>query len=100
MTDKIYSMHARDSVFAYVRGIALGFSAVEYCLARHTARRTWREWWGQPTARFFLIAVVAPLVAFTLMSDKHIKYLLPAYPAFAILVGVRIAQIGREARER
>ncbi len=46
-----------------------------------------RELWSQRYARLLLIWAFALLVFFSLASTKREVYLLPAYPAFALLIG-------------
>ena len=57
-----------------------------------TPKKTVTGWLATGERRYFLLAVVVPLVLFSLFADKHAKYFLPAYPAFAILLGVRVAE--------
>lgn len=45
-----------------------------------------------------LLAVLVPLVVFSLFSNKHEKYLLPAYPFLAILLAVQLNQLLNTAR--
>jgi 4-amino-4-deoxy-L-arabinose transferase-like glycosyltransferase len=40
-----------------------------------------------------LMAVVVPLLVFSMFSNKHAKYLLPIYPFLAILLGVQLALV-------
>lgn len=58
-----------------------------------TPRKTIRGWLASTEQRYFFVAVVVPLIIFSLFADKHAKYLLPAYPAFAILLGGRVAEV-------
>lgn len=55
-------------------------------------RAAWQNWLKQPAGALLLWAFALPLLAFSLFGDKHAKYLLPAYPALAILLGQRLAQ--------
>jgi len=57
-----------------------------------TPRNAIRAWVRNPHTRFFLLAFLVPLICLSLFSNKHAKYLLPAYPAFAILMGVFLAR--------
>lgn len=49
-----------------------------------------RQLWGQiktnSALKLLVCAVVVPLVIFSLFNDKHAKYLLPSYPAFALVL--------------
>lgn len=54
---------------------------------------TWRRWRECRETVALAIAVLAPLVLFSLFKDKHAKYLLPIYPFVAMLVGKRVGEI-------
>lgn len=54
---------------------------------------TWRRWKPQGDRIALLIAVAAPLLLYTLFSDKHAKYLLPIYPFLAMLLGIRLGEL-------
>jgi len=54
---------------------------------------TWRRWKNQHDSMALLLAVLTPLLIFTAFSDKHAKYLLPAYPLIAILLGKRLGEL-------
>ncbi|HLF98548.1 MAG TPA: glycosyltransferase family 39 protein [Methylococcaceae bacterium] len=54
---------------------------------------TVRGWWARADTAVLLYAVVIPLAAFSLSGDKHAKYLLPAYPALALLLGQRLGEL-------
>ena len=59
---------------------------------------TWRRWKGHPETVALLLAVLVPLVVYTAFSNKHAKYLLPAYPLIAILLGKRLGELFEVAR--
>lgn len=54
---------------------------------------TWRRWKMRGDLVALLLAVLMPLLIYSAFSDKHAKYLLPLYPALAILLGVRLGEI-------
>jgi len=54
---------------------------------------TWRRWKNRHDSMALLLAVLTPLLIFTAFSDKHAKYLLPAYPLIAILLGKRLGEL-------
>ncbi len=58
---------------------------------------TWRRWKLQGDRIALLIAAAAPLLLYTLFSDKHAKYLLPIYPFLAILLGIRLGELFEQA---
>jgi 4-amino-4-deoxy-L-arabinose transferase-like glycosyltransferase len=53
-----------------------------------------KEW------KVLIVAVVVPLLVFSLFSNKHAKYLLPIYPSLAILLGVQLGFIFDNASAR
>ncbi|MCL1825139.1 MAG: glycosyltransferase family 39 protein [Betaproteobacteria bacterium] len=59
---------------------------------------TWRRWKNDNRLIVLMIAVVLPLLIFTVSSDKHAKYMLPAYPVLALLAGNRLGELMETAR--
>jgi len=58
----------------------------------------WRRWKGDTRLTALIIAVAVPLLILTVCSDKRPKYLLPAYPLIALLVGKRLGELMETAR--
>lgn len=56
-------------------------------------RQLWRQIKDNPQLKLLLCSVLAPLLVFSLFSDKHAKYLLPAYPLFALLLAWQWMQV-------
>ncbi len=54
---------------------------------------TWRRWKMRGDLFALLLAVLIPLLIYSAFSDKHAKYLLPLYPALALLFGVRVGEL-------
>lgn len=65
-----------------------------------TPRASWRAWRAAPAGRLHLSGVLMALLVLSLMANKHAKYLLPAYPAAAALVGLRLADFAAVSRRR
>lgn len=65
-----------------------------------TPKRLARDWLQQPATALLLLAIVLPLAVFSLFGDKHAKYLLPAYPALALLLGQRLGQLTENGARR
>ena len=59
---------------------------------------TWRRWKSDPRLIVLIIAVAVPLLILTISSDKHNKYLLPAYPLIALIAGKRLSELMETAR--
>jgi 4-amino-4-deoxy-L-arabinose transferase-like glycosyltransferase len=58
----------------------------------------WRRWKSDTQLTALIIAVAVPLLIFTASSDKHAKYMLPAYPVVALLVGKRLGELMETVR--
>lgn len=65
-----------------------------------TPRASWQGWRATPTGRLHLCGLLLPLLVLSLLANKHAKYLLPAYPAAAVLIGVRLADFAAVSRRR
>lgn len=65
-----------------------------------TPRASWRAWRATPAGRLHLSGALLPLLVLSLMANKHAKYLLPAYPAAAALIGLRLADFAAVSRRR
>jgi len=86
MAGKIERAQA-DPIYQYPLWLIVDF--LPWCLlAFVTPVKTVRRWWASPQNAFVLIAAVVPLIIFSAMANKHAKYLLPSYPAWAILFGL------------
>jgi len=59
---------------------------------------TWRRWKSDPRLTALIIAVAVPLLILTVASDKHNKYLLPAYPLIALIAGKRLGELMETVR--
>jgi 4-amino-4-deoxy-L-arabinose transferase-like glycosyltransferase len=63
-------------------------------------RENFRRWIASPQQGFFLLAALVPLVIFSLFSNKHAKYLLPSYPAWAALLALSAADTYARVSDR
>jgi 4-amino-4-deoxy-L-arabinose transferase-like glycosyltransferase len=59
-----------------------------------------RRWLSTPQSGFFLIAAVVPLIIFSFFANKHAKYLLPTYPAWAALLALSVTAFYSDLGER
>lgn len=62
----------------------------------------WRAWKRAPAQRFqaqrfLLVWAAVVFVFFSASSSKLVSYILPMFPALALLIGVRLAQLGARA---
>ncbi len=57
-------------------------------------------WRSRPVEGFFFITVIFTLLFFSASKSKLIPYILPAYPAAAVLLGNWLAGVWREGREK
>ncbi|MFJ3486929.1 ArnT family glycosyltransferase [Pseudomonas sp. NPDC090202] len=61
-------------------------------------RQFWQSIRKSPQLTLLLCCTCVPLLLFSLFTEKHAKYLLPIYPAFALLLAWRWNQLLTEAR--
>ncbi len=76
--------NSSDPFYSYLVAVIVNFLPWTLLLLAR-ARSNWHCITQNLSRRFFLYAFVSPFILLSLMGDKHIKYLLPAYPAFAVL---------------
>ena len=90
---------AFDPVYDYLLWL-LGDFAPFSLLLLATPRASLRAWRSAPTGRLHLHGLLWPLLVLSLLANKHAKYLLPAYPAAAALIGLRLADFARVSARR
>jgi len=90
---------AFDPVYDYALWLLGDFAPLSLLLLA-TPRASLRAWRGTPAGRLHLHGVLWPLLVLSLLANKHAKYLLPAYPAFAALLGLRLADFARVSTRR
>ncbi len=98
LAGKAYGL-AFDPVYDYLLWL-LGDFAPFSLLLLTTPRASWRAWRATPAGRLHLSGLLLPLLVLSLMANKHAKYLLPAYPAAAVLIGLRLADFAAVSRRR
>ena len=101
MLDKMQSDSAKP-LLSYFGWIAVDFMLL-IVLFFVGPKEFFKQQIQQPKQLVLLVAVVVPLVLFSLFSNKHAKYLLPIYPLIAILLAIKLAAIfdaGTEARKK
>ena len=101
MLDKMQSDSAKP-LLSYFGWIAVDFMLL-IGLFFVGAKELHKQQIQKPKQLVLLVAVVVPLVLFSLFSNKHAKYLLPIYPLIAILLAIKLAAIfdaGTEARKK
>lgn len=87
---KVSNTH-RDPFYNYLLSSLLHFVPWSLLLL-FTPKKTIRGWLLHDKSGFLFCAFIIPLVALSLFADKHGKYMLPAYPAFALLLGLRLSE--------
>ena len=80
-----------DPFFMYVFWLLADFAPFSLLLFA-TPVAVWRRWKREPSVASLVLAAAAPLLVFSLFANKHAKYLLPAYPLVAILLGKRLSE--------
>lgn len=89
----------REPFYYYLLWL-LGDFAPAVCLLLPGPKALLRNWLKQPATALPLFAFALPLLAFSLFGDKHAKYLLPAYPALALLLGQRLGELTEKGARR
>ncbi|MDF3936405.1 ArnT family glycosyltransferase [Pseudomonas citronellolis] len=74
-----------DPWYAYLLYLAGDFFPF-WLLLFYRPAQLWRQVRQEPRLALLACAALAPLLVFSLFSDKHAKYLLPSYPAVALLL--------------
>lgn len=86
-----------EPLFSYVVWMLIDFLPASLLLLV-APLATWRRWKSDTRLTALIIAIAVPLLIFTAFSDKHAKYLLPAYPLLALLAGKRLGELMETAR--
>lgn len=100
MLEKMQSNSAKP-ILSYVGWIAVDFLLLVGLFAVKT-KAMYRDFFKlpqQPERFVLLMAVLVPLMIFSLFSNKHAKYLLPIYPFIAILLATKIIAITDKAKD-
>ena len=88
-----------DPLYQYPLWLITDF--LPWCLlALALPLKTVRRWLAAPQSGFLLIAAVVPLIIFSFFANKHAKYLLPTYPAWAALLALSVAEFYNKLSER
>jgi len=98
LAGKAYGM-AFDPPWDYLLWLLGDFAPLSLLLLA-TPRASWRAWRATAAGRLHLCGVLLPLLVLSLLANKHAKYLLPAYPLAATLIGLRLADFGRVSPRR
>ena len=88
-----------DPIYNYALWLLGDFAPLSLLLLP-TPRASLHTWRGTPAGRLHLHGVLWPLLLLSLIANKHTKYLLPAYPAAAALIGLRLADFARVSPRR
>ena len=99
IAEKITGRVETDPIYSYLLWITLAFSPAVLILFCKP-REAWHDFRGDSEQKLWLLAFLLPLLIFTLFLEKHAKYMLPAYPALAILLGTRIAKLREQSSQR
>ncbi|MGZ8982926.1 MAG: ArnT family glycosyltransferase [Methylotenera sp.] len=92
MLEKMQGDGNAKPLFSYVAWIAADFLLL-VSLLFVKPRALFKSFRDRQDFIIPLLAVVVPLLIFSMFSNKHSKYLLPIYPLVAILLGVQLARI-------
>lgn len=95
MVTKIYS-NGGEPIYNYILWLASDFFP-GFLLIFLTPLTTWRKWKQYDVITALSIGLLVPFLIYTAFSDKHAKYLLPIYPVFSILLGIKLNEVFQEA---
>ena len=92
MLEKMQAAEAAKPLLSYAGWIAVDFLLlVGLFFIRPTV--LYKRYADKTEWKILILVVVVPLLIFSLFSNKHAKYLLPIYPAIAILLGVQLGLV-------
>lgn len=83
---KIAGATRRSPLYTYPLSLAGAFAPWVLLLFYRPLSQV-RRIWTSPEQRYFLIFAVVPVLILSLVSEKHGKYLLPIFPALALVLG-------------
>lgn len=92
IVNKVSGSSSGDPFFMYFFWLLADFFPLAL-LAFVAPLATWRRWKSHQPSMALLLAVVVPLLVYSIFSNKHAKYLLPVYPLVAILLGKRLGEL-------
>ncbi|NMG15554.1 ArnT family glycosyltransferase [Aromatoleum bremense] len=82
---KVSGEQSGESWYAYLMYLAGDFAPFWLVLLVRP-RQLWRAIRARAELQLLTSSVLLPLLVFSLFTDKHAKYLLPAYPAMALML--------------
>jgi 4-amino-4-deoxy-L-arabinose transferase-like glycosyltransferase len=92
MLEKMQGENNTKPLLSYVAWIAVDFLLL-VSLFFVKPRDLFKRYRERQDFIILLLAVIVPLLVFSMFSNKHAKYLLPIYPMLAILLAVQLARI-------
>ena len=88
IVDKVSGQQVSNPWYAYLMYMAGDFAPFWLVLLVRP-RELWQQVRARPELQLLVCSVLLPLLVFSLIGEKHSKYLIPAYPAMALLVAWR-----------
>lgn len=98
MVTKIYG-NGGEPIYNYILWLAADFFP-GFFLIFLAPLTTWRKWKQHDVITALSIGLLVPFLIYTAFSDKHAKYLLPIYPVFSIMLGIKLSEIFQQAGNR
>lgn len=98
MLDKIQSESAAKPLLSYFGWIAVD-SLLLVALLFVQPKRLFVRHQRNPEFIALIFSIAVPLLIFSLISNKHNKYLLPIYPLIAIVIGLQLQILFEQAGE-
>lgn len=88
IVDKVSGQQVSDPWYGYLQYLAGDFVPF-WLILLVRPRELWQQLRARAELRFLACCVLLPLLVFSLFGEKHSKYMLPAYPAIALLLAWR-----------
>lgn len=93
---KVGGTQGGEAWYAYLLYLAGDFAPF-WLILFVRPRQLWQQIRTRAELRLLACCVLVPLLSFSLFADKHGKYLLPAYPAIALLLAWHWSEVRRLA---
>lgn len=96
MLDKMQGSSAKP-ILSYIGWIAVDFMLLVGLFFVRT-EGSFKKQTQKIDQLVLIVAIIVPLVIFSIFTNKHAKYLLPIYPLIAILLGLKLNEIFETAK--
>ena len=99
MIEKIQGETTAKPLLSYLLWLMVDFLPVALLLFMKP-EKIWEKCKSHTNTLILLAAILAPLLVFSMISNKHAKYLLPIYPLIALMLGAHLNHFFESAGTR